>query len=167
MFSSFSNVSRSAHTLQVLEYSLFQPGVFLNYLSFPYPSTKHMHIFNLQWDLQNRRAIVPANVDFPVTLTTVQDMAKVVAEAIDYKAEWPERGGISGTRTTNSELIKLAESIRGLALSNNWSVACHQYLCARTKVDRKNEMCRKGGGTRTRYFLNLGCSSPMLGRACR
>jgi hypothetical protein len=99
--------------LQVLEYSLFQPGMFLNYLSFPYPSTKYMKVFALNYDLENRRAIVPAERDFSVTFTTVQDLAKVVTEAIDYEGEWPKRGGISGTNLTSSELIKLVESIRG------------------------------------------------------
>ncbi|KAL2795166.1 hypothetical protein BJX66DRAFT_350751 [Aspergillus keveii] len=98
---------------KVLEYCLFQPGMFMNYLSFPYPSTKHLQIFGLQYDLQNRRAIVPSNIDFPMTVTKVQDLASVVAEAIDYEGEWPETGGICGSRTTSSELIKLAESIRG------------------------------------------------------
>jgi hypothetical protein len=48
-----------------------------------------------------------------MTVTKVQDLANVVAEAIDYEGEWPETGGISGSRITSSELIKLAESIRG------------------------------------------------------
>ncbi|KAJ0418897.1 NmrA-like family protein [Aspergillus carlsbadensis] len=98
---------------KVLEYCLFQPGMFMNYLSFPYPSTKHLQIFGLQYDLQNRRAIVPSDIDCPMTFTTVQDLAKVVAEAVDHQGEWPQTGGISGSRITSSELIRLAESIRG------------------------------------------------------
>ena len=72
-----------------------------------------MKIFGINYDLENRRAIVPAGGDFPITFTTLQDVTKVVAEAIDYEGEWPKRGGISGTNTTNSEFIKLIESIRG------------------------------------------------------
>jgi hypothetical protein len=87
--------------------------MFMNYLSFPYPSTKYRQIFGLQYDLQNRRAIVPSKIDFPMTFAKVQDLAKVVAEAIGYEGEWPEKGGISGSRITSSELIKLPESIRG------------------------------------------------------
>ncbi|KAL3489994.1 hypothetical protein BJX62DRAFT_238636 [Aspergillus germanicus] len=52
-------------------------------------------------------------MDFPMTVTKVKGLANVVAEALDYGVEWPETGGISGSRITSSELIKLAESIRG------------------------------------------------------
>ncbi|OQE15630.1 hypothetical protein PENSTE_c027G08084 [Penicillium steckii] len=97
----------------VLEYCLFQPGMFVNYLSFPYPSTKHLQLFGLQYDLQNRRAIVPTDGDFPISLTKVHDLARVVAEAIEYEGQWPEKGGVRGSHITSSELIKLAESIRG------------------------------------------------------
>lgn len=85
----------------------------MNYLSFPYPSTKHLQLFGLQYDLQNRRAIVPTDRDFPISLTKVQDLARVVAEAIEYEGQWPEKGGVRGSHITSSELIKLAESIRG------------------------------------------------------
>ncbi|KIX03046.1 uncharacterized protein Z518_06596 [Rhinocladiella mackenziei CBS 650.93] len=98
---------------KVLEYCLFQPGLFLNYFSLPYPSTTHVQLFNTPWDLQNRRVIAPADGDFPITLTTVQDLTRVVVEAIDYKDVWPERGGITGTTTTNFELLKLLQLIRG------------------------------------------------------
>jgi len=98
---------------KVLEYCLFQPGLFLNYLGYPHASTKHIQLFCTPWDLQNRRAIIPASADFPITLTTVQDMVKVVVEAIDYPGDWPERGGISGNSLMNSELLDLAESVRG------------------------------------------------------
>jgi hypothetical protein len=85
----------------------------MNYLSYPYPSTKYMPIFDLPLDLQNRRAILPSKLDAQITFTTIQDVARFVANAVDYKDVWPERGGISGTRTTLGELIKLVESIRG------------------------------------------------------
>ncbi|KIW89223.1 uncharacterized protein Z519_10076 [Cladophialophora bantiana CBS 173.52] len=98
---------------KVLEYCLFQPGLFLNYLGFPHASTKHVQLFCTPWDLEHRRAIIPADADFPLTLTTVQDMVNVVVAAIDYKGVWPERGGISGNTFMNSEFLKLAESVRG------------------------------------------------------
>ncbi|OGM51200.1 hypothetical protein ABOM_000207 [Aspergillus bombycis] len=96
-----------------LEYCLFQPGNFMNYLSSPIPSTTYTPIFTNQWGINNRRAIIPAGEDYRVTLTTVQDMAKVVTEALGYQDTWPEIGGITGSFISNSELIKLVESIRG------------------------------------------------------
>ncbi|OQV08770.1 hypothetical protein CLAIMM_12993 [Cladophialophora immunda] len=98
---------------KVLEYCLFQPGLFLEYLGFPHASTRHVQLFCTPWDLEHRRAIIPADADFPLTLTTVADMVNVVVAAIDYEGAWPERGGISGNAFMNSEFLKLAESVRG------------------------------------------------------
>jgi len=91
----------------------------LNYFTLPYPSTTHVQLFNTPWDLQNRRVIAPAVAadgggdDFSITLTTVQDLTRVVAEAVDHEGVWPERGGISGTTIPHSEWLKLLASIRG------------------------------------------------------
>ncbi|XHG06158.1 hypothetical protein AWENTII_009363 [Aspergillus wentii] len=97
----------------VFEYCLFQPGNFLNYLSYPILSTTYSLILTNQWDIKNHRAIVSADGDYQIILSTVQDMAKVVAEAIEYQGTLLEIGGITGSLISNFELIKLAETIRG------------------------------------------------------
>jgi hypothetical protein len=112
-----------------LEYSLFQLGIFTNYLGVPHQTTKHLQLFNIHVDVENRRAIVPAEGDLKLTFTTVQDVARVVAEAIDYQGVWPETGGINGHTLTNPELLKLAEEIRGMSLLstvNMMGVICMQ-----------------------------------------
>ena len=49
-------------------------------------------------DFESRRAITMEGGDNGVlTLTTVQDLAGVVARAVEYEGEWPEVGGIKGT----------------------------------------------------------------------
>jgi nucleoside-diphosphate-sugar epimerase len=48
-----------------------------------------------------------------MSLTTVQDLAKVVAAAVEYEGEWPEIGGVCGGQITISELIRLGEKVRG------------------------------------------------------
>ncbi|OJJ35945.1 hypothetical protein ASPWEDRAFT_172730 [Aspergillus wentii DTO 134E9] len=96
----------------VFEYCLFQPGNFLNYLSYPILSTTYSLILTNQWDIKNHRAIVSADGDYQIILSTVQDMAKVVAEAIEYQGTLLEIGGITGSLISNFELIKLAETIR-------------------------------------------------------
>lgn len=83
-------------------------------MGFPHPSTKHIQLFCTPWDLEHRRVIVPADADFPLSLTTVQDMVSVVVAAVDYESLWPEIGGISGNKLMNSEFLKLAESVRGM-----------------------------------------------------
>ncbi|RSL42774.1 hypothetical protein CEP54_015362 [Fusarium duplospermum] len=65
------------------------------------------------FDIQNRRALVPEQGDYRITMTTIQDLALVIDEAMASEEPWPEIGGISGSTTTSSEIIKLAESIRG------------------------------------------------------
>ncbi|KAF4634203.1 hypothetical protein G7Y89_g3898 [Cudoniella acicularis] len=49
---------------------------------------------------ENRRAIVFGDGDARITSTTVQDLAAVVAPAIDYEGDWPETGGIRGGQIT-------------------------------------------------------------------
>lgn len=51
--------------------------------------------------------------NYPVCLTTVQDLGGVVAEALDYEGRWPVDGGFFGARTTVAELVRLGEKIRG------------------------------------------------------
>lgn len=99
---------------QVLEYCLFQPGIFTNYLTFPYNSSKHVDLFEIPINFDQRRAIiVEGDEDHVITVTTAQDLAKVVALAVEYEGEWPLVGGIRGANITVSELIKLGEKIRG------------------------------------------------------
>ncbi|KAJ5745613.1 hypothetical protein N7520_010795 [Penicillium odoratum] len=98
----------------VLEYSLFQPGFIINYLTRPYSSAKHLPLIDLPWDYQNRRAIVvDGGENVCLTLTTVEDLANVVARAIEFEGEWPVDGGISGNVITIGELIALGEKVRG------------------------------------------------------
>lgn len=59
---------------------------------------------------------MPANVDFPLTLTAAEDMVDVAVAAVDYRGTWPKKGGISGTTLKLSELMKLAESVRGMSI---------------------------------------------------
>lgn len=64
-------------------------------------------------DFNNRRALAVGDGNTPITLTTVNDVASVVAEAIEYRGEWPVIGGISGFQTTVGGLIQLGEKLRG------------------------------------------------------
>ena len=99
---------------QVLEYTLFQPGLFLNYLTSPHKSSQHVHVMELPIDFHKRRALVlDGGDDNIITLTTVQDFSHVVARAIDYEGEWPVVSGIRGADMSVGQLIALGEKIRG------------------------------------------------------
>ena len=68
-------------------------------------------------DFEYRRAIIMEGSEgSPLTLTTVGDMAKVVALDLDYRGKWPTTGGIRGTQTTISGFLRLSERIRGKSL---------------------------------------------------
>ncbi|KAL9088316.1 MAG: hypothetical protein Q9165_006241 [Trypethelium subeluteriae] len=102
---------------KVLQYILFQPGLFLDYLAFPYKTAKHVDPLQSVFDYHNNRAIVvDGHEDAIMTLTTAADVAAIVARAVDYEGDWPEIGGIRGNRVTFSQVIQIGEKIRGVLL---------------------------------------------------
>jgi len=87
----------------------------LDYLAFPYKTAKHVAPLNTMFDFQNRRAITVEGHDFVMTFTTVQDLAAVVAAAVEFDGEWPVIGGIRGNRVTVSQILKIGEKVRGMS----------------------------------------------------
>jgi len=65
------------------------------------------------FDYQGRRGIVIHEHDPTFTFTTVEDLAAIVAKAIEYDGEWPVIGGISGNRVPISKIIEFGEKVRG------------------------------------------------------
>ncbi|KIV87260.1 hypothetical protein PV11_02815 [Exophiala sideris] len=97
---------------KVLEYCLFQPGLFLNYLATPNKTSRYLTPLNTFVDFQNRRGIVVEGHDLIITLTTVQDLAAVVAKAVDFEGEWPIVGGIRGNSIAVSKILEIGERVR-------------------------------------------------------
>ncbi|KAK3939634.1 NAD(P)-binding protein [Diplogelasinospora grovesii] len=99
---------------KVLEYCLFQCGMFVNYFAAPYKTSKHVHPFQTQFDFHNRRAItLHGSDDACISLVTVHDFCNAVAKAIEFEGEWPVAGGIRGDELTVAELVALGERLRG------------------------------------------------------
>ncbi|OAQ70229.1 hypothetical protein VFPPC_02732 [Pochonia chlamydosporia 170] len=99
---------------KVLEYTKFQPGAFMNFLAHPRKTSKHVSTISLQIDLQNRTALtVDGRLDAEITYTTVQDIANVVARAVDYEGVWPTVGGIRGHKITARQLLDIAGRVLG------------------------------------------------------
>ncbi|KAF1969696.1 NAD(P)-binding protein [Bimuria novae-zelandiae CBS 107.79] len=99
---------------KVLEYTLFQAGLFLNYLTYPHNSAKHLHQMDMPLNLNDRRFIMlEGGDDSRVNFVTVQDLAHIVAKAVDYEGEWPIEGGVRGTEITMGELLALSKKVRG------------------------------------------------------
>ncbi|KAH6670567.1 hypothetical protein B0J14DRAFT_516140 [Halenospora varia] len=100
---------------KVLEYTLFHPGLFLDYLASPHKTAKYVTPLDTFIDFQNRRAIVVEGYeDAIMTFTTVHDIAGVVAGAVELDdGEWLEIGGIQGNRVTITQLLEIGERVRG------------------------------------------------------
>ena len=63
--------------------------------------------------------MVEGHEDAIMTLTAAADVAAIVARAIEYEGQWPEVGGIIGSRMSFSQIIELGEKVRGILLSPN------------------------------------------------
>lgn len=53
-----------------------------------------------------------------ISLTTSQDLANVVARAIEFAGEWPIVGGIRGSELSVKEIIALGKKVRGQSLTD-------------------------------------------------
>lgn len=70
----------------MLEYCLFLPGLFTNYLAYPFQSAKHVRVFEQEFNFHERRALIPEGGEgCAVSLATMQDFAKVGALAVEYE----------------------------------------------------------------------------------
>ncbi|KAJ3539169.1 hypothetical protein NM208_g5595 [Fusarium decemcellulare] len=99
---------------KVLEYSLFTPGIFMNYLG-PKEKLKEKNLSysGLFIDFEKCRAILPEDTDAVVSFVSVDDSIAVVSEALECDSDWPVIGGIAGSRLTISDLVRLGEAVRG------------------------------------------------------
>ncbi|KAI1472630.1 NAD(P)-binding protein [Daldinia caldariorum] len=97
---------------KVIEYTRFQVGTFMNYLAHPHKTTTHARTLPFLIDFDNQQAAaIEGSLDDVIVWTTVQDIAGVVARAVEYPGEWPAIGGITGTKATIGEVLKLGEAI--------------------------------------------------------
>jgi len=85
----------------------------LDYFAPKGASTKHFQSAELPIDFQNRRAIILEEIDIVWTLTSLNDIANVVARAIEYEGEWPVIGGIHGTTVSTSKFLEIGTKVRG------------------------------------------------------
>jgi len=89
----------------------------MNYFTFPYRSCEYLKLRELQIDFQHCRAVVLGDGGDKIGVTSVQDLAAVVAAAVEFEGVWPRIGGVRGELITIAELIALGEKIRGLISS--------------------------------------------------
>lgn len=87
--------------------------MFLNYLASPHKTSKYLTPLNTFVDFHHRRAIIVDGHDPVMTFTTVQDLAAVVAQAVEFDGEWPIVGGIRGNRLAVSKILEIGQRVRG------------------------------------------------------
>ncbi|KAK4205099.1 hypothetical protein QBC40DRAFT_261097 [Triangularia verruculosa] len=98
---------------KVLEYCLFQPGLFTDYHANE-NINKHLKTNDfLPIDFANRRLLAPGSLEPRFTATTIQDVGNIVAKAIEYEGEWPKIGGIAGETLSLAQELAIGEKIRG------------------------------------------------------
>ncbi|KAK6207825.1 hypothetical protein QIS74_12906 [Colletotrichum tabaci] len=110
---------------KVIEYTLFQPGAFMNFFAYPHQTAKHYPIENPSFfDFDKGTAyILEGSETAEITLTTVEDIAEVTTRAVEYDGEWPVVGGISGQRITvgktfEVDRLKLEDLKAGIVKTN-------------------------------------------------
>ncbi|KAM0288446.1 hypothetical protein ACHAO9_007092 [Fusarium lateritium] len=98
---------------KVIEYTLFHFGLFTNYMTFPYKSSKHVTLFETPINFNDCRGLLVDDGETIISLVTAQDAAQVTALAVEYEGEWPIISGVKGADITMNELVALGEKIRG------------------------------------------------------
>ncbi|CAK7199670.1 hypothetical protein SEUCBS139899_002353 [Sporothrix eucalyptigena] len=95
---------------QVLEYTLFQVGMFLEYAAYPRRLSKYTPVQATLWQLNKARIVgIRGYENDPVTVTSVRDIAGVVRRAVEYKDKWPVIGGIQGQQVSVNQFKKVVE----------------------------------------------------------
>ncbi|KAF4431494.1 2`-hydroxyisoflavone reductase [Fusarium acutatum] len=111
---------------KVIEYTLFQPGGFMDYLCHPCKTAKYITTTVVNIDFVKKHAIVvEGTLDDEITYTSVNDIANIVTKAIDFEGEWPVIGGISGDRISirepfTIEWLKMEDLAAGELKTDNY-----------------------------------------------
>ncbi|EPE05567.1 hypothetical protein F503_02306 [Ophiostoma piceae UAMH 11346] len=96
---------------KVIEYSFFHPGMFMEYISTPRQTTKHVPPMPTLWQLGSGRAVVVRGHEHDsITVTSVDDIANIVRLAIEYEGVWPEIGGIQGQQLSVTQFKSIVEA---------------------------------------------------------
>lgn len=103
----------------VIEYTLFQPGVFLNLAVWPRKTAEYLYITCIGIDVDGGRALMVENGSQQISFTPIRDVGRVVAAAVDYDGQWPEIGGFSGETLSYNCLLEKLEKHAGKKLQRH------------------------------------------------
>lgn len=95
---------------KVVEYTLFQVGMFLEYAAYPRALSKHVPPLPTIWQLNDARLVgVRGYENDKVTVTSVRDIARVVRGAVEHQGAWPIVGGVQGQQVSLLEFKAAVE----------------------------------------------------------
>ncbi|CAF5002203.1 unnamed protein product [Rotaria sp. Silwood1] len=95
-----------------IEFTVFMPGLFMNYFASPQRSSSSLSRHIVGIDFNKCEATIVGTGDELFCTTEADDIGKFVAAALDLD-KWDEKMGMVGSRTTWNQMIKLGEQIRG------------------------------------------------------
>ncbi|KAH7024978.1 uncharacterized protein B0I36DRAFT_332349 [Microdochium trichocladiopsis] len=98
------------------EYSLIQPGMFLEYLAAPHKTTAYLDPLMTVFDFSGKRAmVVEGREDVPITFTSITDVGQAVLAMVDLPGEvpWPKTAGICGNKLSARAILDMGERIFG------------------------------------------------------
>ncbi|KAI8818012.1 NAD-P-binding protein [Fimicolochytrium jonesii] len=101
-----------------LEWTLFTPGIFMNYLATPH-TTSHLPPLKFLIDAENNTALIPGTGTEPIIYTTAQDVGRFVAATLSLP-HWPRKSAMAGSVTTFNEIIDALEKVKGVKFERDY-----------------------------------------------
>ncbi|EKM60079.1 uncharacterized protein PHACADRAFT_138514 [Phanerochaete carnosa HHB-10118-sp] len=95
-----------------LEYTIYEVGIFMNYLASGTAGTGHLPPREFMFDIENCKATLPGDGSTYLVYTRAEDIGKFVAASLDLE-KWPEFSQMRGDRKRLNEILQLAEQVRG------------------------------------------------------
>lgn len=97
-----------------LEYTMFQTGLFMNYMASSTPGMGYLRPLSGPGivDVEHCSALIAGDGTVQTVLTRVEDIAAFVAASLDLP-EWPEISRMTGELVSYNEVVAVAETVRG------------------------------------------------------
>ncbi|PSR74421.1 hypothetical protein PHLCEN_2v9833 [Hermanssonia centrifuga] len=105
-----------------LEYTLFESGIFMNYLASGTKGVGYLNPLKFVFDVENYSAKIPGDGNSEISWTRGEDVGAFVAASLELES-WPEVSWMAGDRKSFNEILKLAEKIRGKTFDVTFSSA--------------------------------------------
>ena len=95
-----------------LEYTVFEIGIFMNYLASGTEGIGHLRPLKFIFDIENCKVTMPGDGSAKVAYIRVEDVGKFVAASLNLPS-WPEVSQMKGDLVALNEVLTLVKSVRG------------------------------------------------------